>query len=449
MRPRRLRTRVTALFAGGAFVLSVGLAVGSYEITRHNLLAERERTAIRAAYFDAAVVRPGVVGDDADIVAALGALDTGQGRRPLVRKDGRWYARNADDGLTRAVPTAMLELVGHGTPAVQRVQLLGKPAVVVGVPFRADTAFFEVQSLAEAEATLRTLSGTLAALALGATAAAAALSLWVARRALSPLRAVADTAGQVSRGDLSTRMPSGDDPDLEVLTRSFNGMVTEVAQRMERERRFAADVSHELRSPLQTLASASQVLLNRQDELDARGRTAAVLVAQEVERFNALVQALLDLARADRPAQLDEVDVAAVVQRVAERHGVPAGHVTTPGAPLLWQVDPPRLEQVLDNLLSNACKHGGGVAALSVTTVQDRLVIDVDDTGPGIPSDEREIVFDRFGRGRAAHVRDGADGVGLGLSLVAEHVAAHSGQVSILDRPGGGCRVRIELPGQT
>jgi len=75
------------------------------------------------------------------------------------------------------------------------------------------------------------------------------------------------------------------------------------------------------------------------------------------------------------------------------------------------------------------------------------LVLTVDDAGPGVPHDEREMIFDRFGRGRSAHSRGDGDGTGLGLALVAQHVSVHGGQVEVLDRPGGGCRFRIILPG--
>ena len=77
----------------------------------------------------------------------------------------------------------------------------------------------------------------------------------------------------------------------------------------------------------------------------------------------------------------------------------------------------------------------------------DQLVLEVDDEGAGVPLDERELVFDRFARGRAASMRGGSDGTGLGLALVAQHVQAHRGTVEVLDRPGGGARFRVVLPG--
>jgi signal transduction histidine kinase len=445
---RGLRVRIAALFVGGALALSLGLAMASYEITRHNVLRERERTAVRATYFDAAVVRPAALSEDADLVDALRALDTGQTRRPLIRRDGAFYARAADDGLTRAVPPALLHMVESGVPAVQRVRASGVPLLVVGVPLSSSgTGFFEVQSLAEAQDSLRNLAATLAGVAAAATAAAAVLSIWVARGVLRPLTAVARHARQVSGGDLSTRMPLSPDPELAPVTEAFNAMVEDVARRIDRERRFTADVSHELRSPLQTLSSASQVLRNRLDQLDEGGRSAALLVAQEAERFNELVQSLIKLARADQPVQLREIDVMAVIREVAARLQVPPGRIKGPRT-LAWQVEPDRLMQILDNLVRNANAYGGGVETISCSVEGSTLRIMVDDAGPGIPFDDRVIVFDRFSRGRGSSIRDGAEGVGLGLAIVAEHVAGHRGRVRVTDRPGGGCRVVVELPGR-
>jgi signal transduction histidine kinase len=111
-----------------------------------------------------------------------------------------------------------------------------------------------------------------------------------------------------------------------------------------------------------------------------------------------------------------------------------------------WHPDEQRLEGVLDNLIDNARKHGGGVAEVTAGYIDHHLVIDVDDTGPGVPFDERGLVFARFARGRSSHARGASDGTGLGLSIVAEHVASLGGSVGVLDRPGGGGRFRVRLP---
>ena len=111
-----------------------------------------------------------------------------------------------------------------------------------------------------------------------------------------------------------------------------------------------------------------------------------------------------------------------------------------------WQVDPLRLERMVANLVENGQRHGGGVVRLSGRTEGDTWVIEVDDQGPGVPHEERDLVFHRFGRGRAAHARGGHDGTGLGLAIVAQHAQAHGGHAVVVDRPGGGSRFVLLLP---
>jgi two-component system sensor histidine kinase MtrB len=441
-----LRTRVTAVFALGALALSVALAGTTYELVRSSLLAERERAAIRAASLDGALVRQGLAGDEPDIALVLRNLETGDTRRPLVRSNGAWFSRTADDGLTPAVTPGLQRLVESGTPAVQRVGERGDPLLVVGVPLQEGASYYEITSLAELRRTLAVLATVLGLVAVATTLAGAAVGSWASRLVLRPLGEVARTAGTIASGDFSARVARDSDPDLDRLAVAFNAMVDEVSARSEADRRFAADVSHELRSPLQTLSAATTVLDRRREDLDSRTAAAVDLLTDEVARFEHLVTDLLELARADRPAERRPTDVVALSRSVVAAAGLPPGALEAPGGDIM-DVDPRRYEQLLVNLLDNARKHGGGAVRTAVDVQPDRLVLEVDDEGPGVPPEERGLVFDRFARGRAASARGGSEGTGLGLALVAQHVQAHRGTVEVLDRPGGGARFRVVLPG--
>jgi signal transduction histidine kinase len=432
--------------------VSASLAVATYELTRHSLVGERERTAVRATYYDAAVVRQGVVAGADDIVGVLRSLDTGQARRPLIFRNGRWYARTADSGFSSAVPASLRRLVESGRPGVQRTSLNGVPTLVVGVPLQGVNAdYYELNMQTELQRTLRQLALTLGLVALVTTVAAVVLGRWATRRLLRPLASVATAAKTIAQGDLAARLDPPPDPDLAPLTASFNEMVEELAGRIERDRRFAADVSHELRSPLQTLTSAAGVLANRRQDLDQRTASALDLVVDEVDRFSDLVTDLLELARADQEAVLAPVAVRDVVVRVAEAAGVPRAAVhADPG--LRWNLDGRRFERILANLVDNGQRHGGGVTAICCTATAGELRLVVEDNGPGVPPDERSLVFNRFGRGRRASARGGSgssgvDGTGLGLALVAQHVAAHGGTVDVSEATDGGARFEVALPG--
>ena len=296
MRRVGLRTRVTTVFALGALALSMALAGTTYELVRTSLLDERERAAVRAATLDGALVRQGLSGDEPDISLVLRNLETGDTRRPLVRRDGEWFSRTADTGFTQTVSLDLQRLVEGGTPAVQRVRLREDPVLVVGVPLLEGASYYEVTSLEELRRTLAVLATVLGLVALATTLAGAAVGWWVSRVVLRPLGDVAQAAGAIASGDLSARVSRDNDPDLDTLAVAFNAMVDEVSARSEADRRFAADVSHELRSPLQTLSAATSVLDRRRAELDGRTGAAVELIRAEVSRFEQLVTDLLELA---------------------------------------------------------------------------------------------------------------------------------------------------------
>ena len=447
MRPVRLRARVTAGFAVGALVLSAVMAFVSYLLVRTSLLEERERSAVRAAYFNATVVDAGLSADRPDIVEVLRSLDTGEDRHAVLRRDGAWYARTVDEGITAAIPSRLQRIAEQGEPAVQRVRVDGEPSVVVAVPL-SSAVFYEVDSLRELDRTLQVLALVLTAVAIMTAAGGAAVGWYATRYVLRPVTSVAAAARRVAAGALPARLDAGNDPDLAQLTTSFNDMVDELDRRLQRDRRFAADVSHELRSPLQTLAAAASVLDRRRDRLDERTATAAGLVTDEVQRFQSLVNDLLELARTDQPAQREPVEVLDEARLLCRGRGIPEGIVfVVDGTPPAWLVDRRRFGQILANLLDNAVRYGGGPTAVRLGRDGDRCFVEVEDAGPGVPPEDRHVIFDRFVRGRNARARGGGDGTGLGLALVAEHAAAHGGRAVVLDRPGGGARLRVELQG--
>jgi two-component system sensor histidine kinase MtrB len=447
MRRAGLRVRVVGGFAAGALLLSASMAVVSYQVTRGFLLAGRERTSVRAANFDAKIIGEGLTAQAPDVVELLRTLDTGGSRRAMLYRDGQWYARTADLGVTSAVPQGLQHMVGRGQPGMQRVRVDGVPAAVVGIPLSAGTALYEVDSLRELDQTLRVLGWVLTVVATLAAGACAALGWYAARYVLRPLRSVTEAAEGIAAGDLATRLDPAVEPDLARLTTSFNEMVDRLAERVERDRRFAADVSHELRSPLQTLAASASVLARRGARLDQHSAMAAGLVVAEIARFQSLVDDLLELARSDQPPQRESVDLADLARHTCRARGLPADLVVVVTATSTrWQVDRRRIEQALGNLLDNALHHGGGPTAVRIGHTGGLYFVEVDDEGPGVSPADKAVIFDRFVRGRAAQARGDDTGTGLGLALVAQHAAAHGGRAIVLDRPGGGARFRLELP---
>lgn len=445
-----LRTRVTAGFSVAAMVVAVAMALLSYQLTEQFLLEEREDAAKRATYYDARIVRAGLAADNPDFTNVLKPLDTGGKRLAMLRFGGDFYGRTSiDDGVTDSFPPSLIRMVEGGQPAVQRLHIDSRPALVIGIPMGAGVSFYMVDYLDELDTSLTVLGLVLTLVAVLMTATGAGLGWYAARYVVRPLTSMVNAANEIAAGDFTTRLDPSAEPDLARLTSSFNEMVDQLSQRLERDRRFAADVSHELRSPLQTLAAAASVLTRRKADLDPRTAAAAGLVAEEVVRFQTLVTDLLELARSDQPPDLTPVNVADLARQVCRARGVPTGIVDVDhGTNPIWQIDRRRFQQILANLLDNAERHGGGPLTVRIGQRDGIRFLDVDDEGPGVSPPNRGTIFDRFVRGRSSNARGDSDGTGLGLALVAQHVSAHGGRVHVMDRPGGGARFRIELPEQ-
>jgi signal transduction histidine kinase len=458
-RPRRrrrrqlgLRARVTVAFALGALALSAILSALTYGLVRNNLVQQREASAISQAFVNARVARDGLRAPaPGALTRVLSSLES-QGRGGVIlHVDDRWFASSLVVGRD-SLPPPLRTRVGAGVPAQQRFRNGGEPWLVVGVPLpRVGAEFYEAFSLAEVERTLNVLGYSLAGAALLTTMAGAAVGRWASARVLRPLATVSDAAAAITKGALDIRLSAPTDKDLAPLADSFNSMVEALAMRIQRDARFASDVSHELRSPLTTLSTSLEVLRARRHELSERSQSALDLLDADVQRFQRMVEDLLEISRFDAGVaelEVEEVDVRELVHHTLGRagEGVPltvddgSGAVTVLG-------DKRRLERVVANLVENAAAYGGGATNVGVERIDGHVRVLVDDQGAGVPPAERTHVFERFFRGSAAGRRGAGSGSGLGLALVAEHVRLHGGRVWVEDGPGArGARFVVELP---
>jgi two-component system sensor histidine kinase MtrB len=264
---------------------------------------------------------------------------------------------------------------------------------------------------------------------------------------LRPVHRMADTARGIADGALDQRLDAEGDSDLEPLVDAFNGMVRALRTRIEREARFASDVSHELRTPLATMSAALNVARRRRSAEAADA--ALVTLDGELHRFNRLVLDLLEISRMEagasefQPALIDPVQLVRGVLQATGREHVKV-EVDVASAPSSFVLDQRRISQVLTNLLDNADSYGDGATSIVIAGTNGHLLIAVDDSGPGVPLDERDLVFERFGRGVASETKPGT---GLGLALVVEHIRLHDGRAWVEQSPTGGARFVIELPG--
>ena len=451
-RTLRLRTRVTLFFAFIALLAGVVLIGVTYGFARSNLLDEDQTAAQQQAFVNADLVRAQLTTDPGEI----GAFFENE-----LRTDPEGFAvlNSIEPGGDRALtdlrhpltdfPEPLVDAVRARRSAIQNESVDGAPYVMVGVYIAEyDAGYFEAFPLENTESTLRAILTALLLGAAGTLVLASLFGLATSRRLLRPLSQVADAAEEIASGGLDTRLAPESDPDLDRLAGSFNEMADAVQTRIEREARFASDVSHELRSPITALAAAVEVLDARREDIPERTQQALDVVVSQVRRFDSMVIDLLELARLDAGATdltVEELRLTDLTRRVAARFGEPDIPIVVANAtPAAVALDKVRFERILGNLLDNARNHGGGALRIELSPSADgRFRLAVEDGGPGVAHGERDRIFERFARGSAARHRIGT---GLGLALVAEHSAAMGGNAWVEDRVGGGARFVVELP---
>lgn len=459
-----LRAQVTLFFMLIGLVVSVSLSIITYVVARNYLLDQRERTAKSQALANAALIQTRVRDLSDRGLGPIRAIDSVSTERDgfallVLTVDGDTVRRSSRSPLELALPAELLEQVGTNgltgsqkfpmrTPSQQFASLDGEPYLAFGVNLRSiDAAYYEAFPLSGSERTLRVIGTSLIIGSAVTTAAAAGLGLWNSRRLMRPLSRVADAASELASGSLDVRLDREDDPDLGRLADSFNAMANAVQTRIEREARFASDVSHELRSPITALSAAVDMLDARREEFPGRTGQALDVVVTQVRRFDQMVLDLLELSRLDAGAtevNLEPLQLEDTIRRIAQRYGynhVPI--VVDAAATLPVNTDKLRLERIMANLLDNAKEHAGGPARVTIARADDHVEIAVEDAGPGIAAAERERIFERFARGAASRHRVGT---GLGLALVAEHATALGGRAWVEDREPAGARFVVSLP---
>ncbi len=300
---------------------------------------------------------------------------------------------------------------------------------------------------------------------------AALLLVLVSRAALAPLDRLAALAKDITTGDRGRRLrPSRGDTELGRAASAFDGMLDALedselraqqaataAQRAENAtRQFLVDAAHELRTPIAGMQVAAEQLASsagqQQEDPAARGQyRRASLLLSDARRAGRLVADMLDLSRIDAGLPLDrhDTDLAEIVDAESQRTTMLAPQITVTRSglgTLTVAADPTRVAQILSNLLDNARRYtpAGGAIAIDLRAGQGVATVTVTDTGPGIPDDERNRIFERLVRLDAARTRDHG-GAGLGLPIARALARAHGGELVCLPHQGG-ARFRLTLP---
>jgi heavy metal sensor kinase len=334
-----------------------------------------------------------------------------------------------------------------------------KSLLIAAMPYRTaegDRFIVEVgSSLEPVQAVLHRLVILLATGLTAMVVVAISGGYWLVRKALAPVDEISSSAEQITLHNLKERLPiahTGD--ELERLSLSLNHMIARLEDAFQQNRRFIADASHELRTPMTIMRGELESIVEQAQPAPEVQRTAASIL-EEVERLTRIVEGLFAISRLDAgEAQKESVkfDLAELATGTAEQMYLLAedkGISITCQAPekVTVEGDRARMKQVVVNLLDNAIKYtqSGGKINLSVGTTNGRAVLEVADNGIGIPTEAQPRIFERFFRVDKARSRD-MGGAGLGLSIVKSICTAHGGQVNFQSTEGNGSRFKVELP---
>ncbi len=373
----------------------------------------------------------------------------------VVGSDGRVLATAGPDQPAVGTTSTAADLTSakHGHPVTDHRRIAGGDALAVSVPVLSSRGTVGALRMT---ASLGVVDHAVTRnwLLLGGLAGVIALivllvSTLLARSFTRPLAELDVGAARLGDGDLAVRVPvPADPPELRRLAASFNTTAARLESLLSSQRAFVADASHQLRTPLAALRLRLENVEadgpdHRPEDLDG--------ALAEVRRLTALVESLLVLARAeDAPAPSVDVALAPLVEARLDAWGAVAAergvHLDAAVSHVAVRSDPGRLDQVLDNLLSNALDVAprGSAVHVSARAVATRVELAVRDRGPGMTQEQRARAFDRFWRSASTRRTDG--GFGLGLPIVRRLVLADGGDVRLEDAPGGGLAVLVSLP---
>ncbi|MEU6974637.1 MULTISPECIES: HAMP domain-containing sensor histidine kinase [unclassified Streptomyces] len=412
--PRRRRTslrwKIAALAAATALLVVAAVGVLVHLWTAHDIRGRGEARAFNAVY--AAM----------DVYRRTGVLTDGARLDP---DDLPAELRDPADTARHTAYDAHVEgNVGPSAWAVQRTGGPGSPVLAVQINLGPD------------HANLSRLDAAMAAASLVALAAATPLAVYGAGLLARRLGHVAETAARISAGDLDARSgPTKGDDEVADIAATVDRMADTLARRLRTERRFTADVAHELRTPVGGLLAAADLL--------PAGETEDLLRAR-IRDLRALVEDLLEVSRLDAGAEQPvraRVPLAAVVTEAVSRTGVEAEVADTgaDGTARTVETDPRRLERIIGNLVVNAHRHGDAPVQV---TVDGRTVV-VRDHGPGFPADLLAHGPRRFHTG----ARERGTGHGLGLTIALGQAHVLGAELRLSNAPDGGAVATLRLPG--
>jgi signal transduction histidine kinase len=429
-------------------VSAAALAAGSYFVVRHNLLADSVDSSLVQTRHNLEAAR---AYRSAGTDALLQAYKSRGGFLAVVTRRGHTFLSGPNVSL-REVPAGLRRIVDRGELGYERTTVAGTHYLVTGAPEANDTHlyfFFSEESLRHELGVLRNiLLAGLGILVLVAGFVGAVL----ARSTLRPVGRASDAARSLAEGLLETRLPVEGRDEFGAWAESFNEMAAALEEKISalsaaqaRERRFTADVAHELRTPLAALVGEASLLAEHLGRMPSESRRPAELLIADVGRLRRLVEDLMEISRFDAGAEsvrAETVDLASLAAATVRARGWD-GRVRLDAEEAVVDSDPRRLERIVANLVGNALVHGCRGVAVRVGRDGVGAFAEVVDRGPGIAPEHLPHLFERFYK--ADPSRSGS-GTGLGLAIAQENARLLGGEIEVRSELGEGTRFTLRLP---
>lgn len=420
-----------------------------------------DRTAMVEAVVAAVAAPAGTSGEfEVLLLATTGQVSLGAPERGTNQISDQ----SVTSVLRQAVISQEAQAMQIGT--LQFLDGHSEPGIIVGSPLRlpgiGQYELYQLFPLADEVATLSLMSSASAVAGVLMVLALIGTSLLLTRQVVRPIQRAAQSAERLRNGRLTERLAVRGEDDLAKLATSFNSMAVSLQDQIRRleslsrvQQRFVSDVSHELRTPLTTIRMASELLYASSESFDPSSARAVELLQQQSERFENLLNDLLEISRLDAGAvklEIDDVDVKAMVSRVTESlesiasaQNVKVESVFCDSAGSV-PCDVRRVERIVRNLISNAIEHAQGQPVkVAVAGDENSVAIVVRDYGSGLQPGEAALVFNRFWRADPSRQRT-IGGTGLGLSISLEDARIHGGWLEADGEPGKGANFRLVLP---
>ncbi len=472
---------ISLTLVGGFLSYSIGN--GLYNTRLEQVLIESERAALDVQNTFAASNVTDEVGLQSLMNAVIPNLEsttTSDSRKVALLRSpdqgGTLYLQSpiSADLDTTLIPDVLRTAV-RNTPDRLSYQSIGipmpgstHPGIAVGsqidVPLAGAYELYLVFDLNGEQETLDYVQRTLFFAGLIILALIAAVSYFVTTWLVKPVKVAAEVSERLADGALDERLPERGTDVIATLARSFNRMaqslqsqINKLASVSKMQQRFVSDVSHELRTPLTTIKLAGDVIFAQRDKLEPAAKRSAELMHDQIDRFQVLLNDLLEISRYDAGAvradfELNDLNgvvgmAISGIEPLANSKGSEI-QIVIPSGPAEAEFDSLRIERLLRNLLANAIEHGEGrPIQVAVGVNETAVAVSVTDQGIGMSRAEVDRVFDRFWRADPARKRT-TGGTGLGLAISLEDTHLHNGWLQVWAKPNQGASFRLTLPRQ-